>query len=99
MSAATSYRREMWGLRFVNWFLGWQAWLGSWLVILAGGSVWDWFQRADGSRDWLKGAVVFATVPVTQWLIRRRISKDERMLPRLSSGGEIVYGADSDRED
>lgn len=94
MAAAKPFRQEMWSLRFVSWFIGWQTWVASWLAFLAGGSIWDWFERADGSRDWLKALIVFASVPIAQWLIRRKVARDERMLPRLGKNGEFLFGDD-----
>jgi hypothetical protein len=99
MLAAKPFRQEMWSLRFVGWFLGWQMWLASWLTMLAGGTMWDWFRRADGSQDWLKAGIAIAAVPILQWFIRRKVARDERMLPRLDGKGHIVYGGDSQPRD
>ena len=92
MQASADARRQIWSLKFLYWFLGWQASIAGWLAMLAGTTVWDWFQRPDGSFDWLKAAVAFAAVPVAQWIIKRGIAKKQKLLPQLGPHGEIVYG-------
>lgn len=94
MSASSEARRQIWSLRFLHWFLGWQASVAGWLTMLAGTTVWDWFQRPDGSVDWLKAAVAFAAIPAAQWAIKRAIARKQKLLPRLGPHGEIVFGDD-----
>jgi hypothetical protein len=95
MRASAGARREMWGLRFLHWFVGWQASVAGLLAMLAGTTVWDWFQRADGTFDWFKAAIAFAAVPAAQWALKRAMARKQKLLPRLGPHGEILYG-DSD---
>ena len=96
MEAAEPIRQELWGLRFQHWFVGWQARMAGWFWIIAGSTIWDWFERPDGSYNWLEAILSFASVPLVQWPLRKAIERRERMLPSLGPHGEIVYGADPD---
>lgn len=94
MQASKPVRTEVWGLRFMHWFIGWQATLAWWLAILAGANLMDWFRRSDGSFGWLETLFYMGAIPVIQALIRRTIARRERLLPSLGPRGEIVYGHD-----
>jgi hypothetical protein len=96
MVASQDVRTEIWQLRFLRWFIGWQAGVAGWLGLMAGVTFGDWWQRPDGSYDWFKAVVAFVSIPLVQWAIRRRIAKRERLLPRLGPTGDIVYGTDGD---
>lgn len=95
MDASQPVRAEIWGLRFLQWLIGWQARVTGWLTLIVGVVIGDWFQRADGSSNWIQAVAVFVSVPLAQWAIKRRIAQRERLLPRLGPKGEIVYGSDS----
>jgi hypothetical protein len=94
MVASQPIRTEIWHLRFLRWFVGWQASVAGWLGLLAGVTLGDWFQRPDGSYEWIKALLFFASIPLIQWWIRRRVAKLEWFLPRLGPKGDIVYGGD-----
>jgi hypothetical protein len=95
MDASQPIRAEIWGLRFFQWLIGWQARVTGWAALVVGVAVGDWFQRADGSSNWVQAVVAFVSVPLAQWAIKRRIANREKLLPRLGPKGEIVYGSDS----
>lgn len=92
--AAEPVRQEIALLKLRSIALSWQATAAAWIGILAGAGWGDWFRSADGSTDFLKEVFWIVGVPVSQWIIRREIRRRERMLPRLSPTGEIVYGAE-----
>lgn len=96
MDAAKPIRHEIHQLQFMHWFVGWQARVTGWFGLAAGITWADWFERADGSRNWF--AIIFwlASVPIAQWAISRRIARRERLLPSLGPNGEIVYGVPPD---
>jgi hypothetical protein len=95
MDASQPIRGEIWGLRFLQWFIGWQARVAGLFGLIAGVAIGDWFQHPDGSQDWVKAIVAFVSLPLAQWVISRRIARRERLLPRLGPKGEIVFGSDS----
>lgn len=92
--AAAPVRNRILELKMAGWMLGWQATLAGWVTILAGGAWGNWFQRPDGSNDFVKQAFVIFGIPAVQWVIRREVRRRERMLPRLDPTGQIVYGDD-----
>lgn len=94
MEASQPVRTEILQLHFLHWFVGWQARVAGWFCLMAGVTLGDWFQRSNGSQDWLKALLSFAAIPLVQWGIRKRISQRERLLPRLGPNGEIVYGTE-----
>lgn len=93
---AAPLRARIMEMKMASWLLGWQATLGGWLLLLAGGSWGDWFTRPDGSHDWLKQAFLVFGIPLIQWGIRREIKRKEKQLPRLSPTGEIVFGPEEE---
>jgi hypothetical protein len=94
MIAAKPVRMEIMQLQFLRWFVSWQARLAGWFGLLAGKGIADWFERSDGSTNWLSLLLASASIPLIQWAIRKRIAKRERLLPQLSPKGEIVYDSD-----
>jgi hypothetical protein len=93
MAATKEVRQEIWGLRFLHWFVGWHTRVAGWLTLLAGGGWGDWFRRSDGSQNWFQPLLLAALIPLVQWLIRRRIARRRGLLPRLGPKGEVLYGS------
>lgn len=95
MDAAQPIRDEIWGLRFLHWFVGWRGRLAGWFGLLAGIGLGDWFERSDGSTNWFEFVLSAGSISVMQWAIKRKIARRERLLPRLGPRGELDYESDA----